>query len=138
MEYVKEIDSWNYKGFIEEVMMTPYFESFKKTKMLKGPGGCDGFIALMDNEAAGLFEFIVKGNIMEIGLALKPNLIGKGFGTKYVKQGIEFGIQYYDIHFDSVKLVVDPKNKAAIRVYEKAGFKKVEQKENEIEMKMIL
>lgn len=138
IEYVQEISSWNYKGFIEEVVMTPYFESFKKDKELKGPGGCDGFVALLNNEVAGLFEFTVRDNIMEIGLALKPNLVGKGLGEKYVKQGIEFGVQYYDINIDSIRLVVDQKNQAAIRVYEKVGFTKVEQQENEFEMRMIL
>ena len=138
MEFVKEIDSWNYEGFIEEVVMTPYFESLKETNRLKGPGGCDGFVALLDNEAAGLFEFNTNGNVMEIGLALKPNLVGEGLGANYVQQGIEFGIQHYNTNIGIVKLVVDSKNKAAIRVYEKVGFSSVGQKENEIEMRLIL
>ncbi|QHE51611.1 GNAT family N-acetyltransferase [Pontibacillus sp. HMF3514] len=138
IEYVKEIDSWNYEGFIEQVMMTPYFESFKKTGELIGPGGFEGFVALHDHEAVGLFEFNIKDSIMEIGLALKPELIGKGLGTTYVNQGIEFGMQYYDKTLDHIKLVVDSKNKPAIRVYEKAGFHKVEEKDGEIEMRMVL
>ncbi|WP_198162690.1 GNAT family N-acetyltransferase [Halobacillus mangrovi] len=138
IEYVKEIDSWNYKGFIEEVLMTPYFESSKKNETLVGPGGCEGFVALLDNQPAGLFEFNIMGSTMEIGLALRPDLVGKGLGVKYVNQGIKFGLQYYDSHLNYIRLVVDSRNKAAIRVYEKAGFKKYEQKDNEIEMRMDL
>ncbi|MCA1011600.1 GNAT family N-acetyltransferase [Halobacillus halophilus] len=136
MEFVKEIDSWNYEGFIEQVVMTPYFESYKKTQTLKGPGGCDGFVGLLNHEAAGLFEFNLDGNIMEIGLALKPNLIGKGLGANYVQEGIDFGIQYYDTKVDIIKLVVDSRNKSAIRVYEKVGFSTTEHHADEIEMSM--
>ncbi|WP_064093965.1 GNAT family N-acetyltransferase [Rossellomorea aquimaris] len=138
MEYVKEIDSWNYEGFIEEVLMTPYFNSFEKSGTLIGPGGCDGFVAFIDNEAAGLFEFNIKGSTMEIGLALKPDLVGKGLGVKFVNQGIEFGIEHYNRKLNNIKLVVDSENKAAICVYEKVGFKRVEQTDNEIEMNMDL
>ncbi|EDL64471.1 ribosomal-protein-alanine acetyltransferase [Bacillus sp. SG-1] len=138
MEYIKEIDSWNNDGFVEQVLMTPYFESVNKTGTLAGPGGCEGFAAFVDNETAGLFEFIIQGSTMEIGLALKPDLIGRGLGVPFVNQGIEFGIQHYQLNFNYVKLSVDQKNKAAIRVYEKAGFEEVERTENEITMRRIL
>lgn len=134
----KEIDSWNYEGFIEEVLMTPYFNSYNKTGKLIGPGGCDGFAALLENETAGLFEFTIDDGTMEIGLALKPSLVGKGLGAKFVQQGIEFGIQHYKCKLNEIKLVVDSQNKAAIRVYEKVGFKKVQQHDHDIEMTMNL
>ncbi|WP_226577692.1 GNAT family N-acetyltransferase [Halobacillus litoralis] len=136
MEYVIEIDSWNYEGFIEEVGMKPYFESYRNTKSLKGPGGCEGFVALLDQEAAGLFEFNINESAMEIGLALRPDLVGKGLGAKYVQQGIDFGLHYYPTNVEVIHLVVDSKNKAAIRVYEKIGFKRRKQNDNEIEMTM--
>ncbi|WP_079479078.1 GNAT family N-acetyltransferase [Halobacillus salinus] len=138
MEYVKEIDGWDFSGFAEEVMMTPYFESYEKDKSLKGPAGCDGFVAIREGEPVGLFEFNLKGNRLEIGLALRPDLVGKGSGADYVRQGIAFGVQYYDSNIDVVELVVDASNKAAIRVYEKVGFTRIEEDENEIEMKMEL
>ncbi|MGM7701831.1 GNAT family N-acetyltransferase [Pseudalkalibacillus sp. Hm43] len=138
IEYVKEIDSWNYEGFIEEVWMTPYFESFNNTEKLRGPGGCEGFVALLDNKAVGLFEFRMENSIMEIGLALRPDLVGKGLGVEFVNQGIEFGLKHYDTEFDYIRLEVHFQNKAAIRVYEKVGFVKVEQKATEIEMRKTL
>ncbi|UOQ42918.1 GNAT family N-acetyltransferase [Halobacillus salinarum] len=138
MQQVEEIASWNYEGFVEKVIMTPYFESFNKTGQLQGPGGCDGFAAKMELQTVGLFEYTLQDSTMEIGLALKPDLIGKGLGVHYVTEGIEFGIQHYNVPITNIKLVVDSKNEAAIRVYEKAGFKRVEQKENEIEMRKAL
>ena len=138
MSYLKEIDSWNYEGFIEQVCMTPYFDSFNKTGRLIGPGGCEGFAAILDNDTAGLFEFNSDGRTLEIGLALKPSLIGKGLGATFVQEGIEFGVQHYNCKHDVVKLVVDAQNKAAIHVYEKVGFAKIEQTENDIEMMLVL
>ncbi|MBN9654130.1 GNAT family N-acetyltransferase [Halobacillus sp. GSS1] len=138
MEDVKQIDSWNYEGFVEKVEMKPYFESFLQTGQLRGPGGCEGYAAFVDEEVVGLFEFKVNGSIMEIGLALRPDWIGKGLGATYVKQGIAFGIHHCDQDMNEVRLEVDEQNKAAIRVYEKIGFKKVEQKDRDIEMQMVL
>ncbi|MFI8685304.1 GNAT family N-acetyltransferase [Rossellomorea sp. NPDC077527] len=138
MVYLKEIDAWNYEGFIEEVLMTPYFDSFNKTGRLIGPGGCEGFAAILENDTVGLFEFNSDGSTLEIGLALKPSLVGKGLGAKFVREGIEFGIQHYNGKHDEVKLVVDAQNKAAIRVYEKVGFTTINQSEDEIEMSLVL
>ncbi|WP_347860879.1 GNAT family N-acetyltransferase [Salimicrobium sp. PL1-032A] len=131
---VKEIASWNYEGYVEEVMMTPYFESFEKTGEWKGPGSCDGFAAFLDGEVAGLFEFNLKGHVMEIGLALRPDLIGKGLGVTYVEQGLEFGMHTYTTDLSFVMLTVDKRNEAAIRVYEKVGFRRVEEAEGERKM----
>lgn len=138
INYLKEIDSWNYEGFVEDVLMAPYFDSLKESGTLIGPGGCDGFVALLDEKPVGLFEFIVEGSTMEIGLALKPSLVGKGYGISYVRQGIEFGRHYYQETITDIQLVVDEQNKAAIRVYEKVGFTIVERQDNEIKMRIEL
>ncbi|MBA2175898.1 GNAT family N-acetyltransferase [Halobacillus locisalis] len=138
LAYAKQIDSWNYEGFVEQVMMTPYFESLSETGQLIGPGGCDGFIAIYNDEPIGLFEFNVEDQGLEIGLALKPEFTGKGWGEEYVKQGIDFGIRHYTTSFTHVQLVVEKENKAAIRVYEKVGFQKQKISESDMEMKLEL
>lgn len=136
LEYAREIGSWKYEGEMDEdILMNPYFVTFEETGILKGPGGCDGYVAFLDNQLSGLFEFIVKESIIEIGLALNPKLVGKGFGAEFVNQGIEFGVQHYDTNLEYIKLVVNPNNKAAIRVYEKTGFEKIVQSSDEIEMR---
>ncbi|MCA1055820.1 GNAT family N-acetyltransferase [Rossellomorea aquimaris] len=137
-ETLKEIDSWNYGGFVEEVLMNPYFDSFSKTGKFIGPGGCDGFAAAVDHETVGLFEFNQHGSTLEIGLALRPDLIGKGLGVEYVQQGIAFGVQHYHEKISKITLSVDAHNKAALRVYEKTGFRKVDEQENDIDMELIL
>ncbi|RDY70664.1 GNAT family N-acetyltransferase [Halobacillus sp. SY10] len=138
VEDVKQIDSWNYDGFVEKVEMAPYFESLKQTGKLQGPGGYEGYAAFHENEVVGLFEFDVNGRIMEIGLALRPDWIGKGIGATYVKQGIAFGMHHYHEDVNEIRLEVDEQNKAAIRAYEKIGFKRKTQKDRNIEMRMVL
>ncbi|MBX0356873.1 GNAT family N-acetyltransferase [Halobacillus sp. Nhm2S1] len=138
LEGLKQIDSWNYEGFVEKVEMAPYFESLNQTGKLQGPGGCEGYAAFREGEVVGLFEYNVNGRIMEIGLALRPDWIGKGIGATYVKQGIAFGFRHYDEEINEIRLEVDERNKAAIRVYEKIGFKRVSQKDRDIEMQMFV
>ncbi|GEN52663.1 GNAT family N-acetyltransferase [Halobacillus faecis] len=138
VEDVKQIDSWNYDGFVEKVEMAPYFESLNQTGKLQGPGGCEGYAAFHEDAVVGLFEYNVNGRIMEVGLALRPDWIGKGLGATYVKQGIAFGLHHYDEAINEVRLEVDERNKAAIRVYEKIGFIRVAQKDQDIEMRMFV
>ncbi|OZM56120.1 hypothetical protein CIB95_13505 [Lottiidibacillus patelloidae] len=138
IDFVKQIEAWKYEGDIDDLYMYPYYTSFEETGRLIGPGGCDGFVAFLDNHLAGIFEFTIHENYFEIGLALEPSLVGTGIGTEFVNQGIELGRKHYNSHFDFVRLMVEKKNKAAIRVYEKAGFHTVKEIDGEIEMRKSL
>ncbi|WP_377890521.1 GNAT family N-acetyltransferase [Alkalihalobacillus sp. R86527] len=135
LSYAREMDTWQYDGRFDDLFMTPYFTSFEKDGVFVGPGGCDGFVALSGDEIAGLFEFTVTGSTMVIGLALEPRLVGKGLAVDYVNQGIQYGLNHYDIVIDVIKLDVKKTNKPAIRVYGKAGFERVNETDEEIEMK---
>lgn len=131
----REIKNWDYNGEFDALFMTPYFTSFEKDGVLIGPGGCEGFVALVNNHVSGLFEFTICDEEMVIGLALAPSLVGKGIGAEFVNQGIQFGLEHYETKVDVIKLEVDHSNIAAIRVYEKAGFKRIKQTGDEIEMR---
>jgi [ribosomal protein S18]-alanine N-acetyltransferase len=135
---VKQIEAWKYEGDIDDLYMAPYYTSYEKMGKLIGPGGCDGFVALLDNHLAGIFEFTLHDNYFEIGLAFEPSLVGKGLGADFVNEGIAFGLKYYNGPIDFVRLMVEEKNIAAIKVYEKAGFQKVNEIEGEIEMRKSL
>ena len=85
IEAIKEIGNWRYDGFVKSVYVKPYLESIKDDKRIKGPDGCGGYMALKNKDIAGLFEFYFEYDIMAIGLALNPNLIGKGLGSKFIQ-----------------------------------------------------
>ncbi|MCA1023827.1 GNAT family N-acetyltransferase [Halobacillus litoralis] len=137
MDLVDEIDAWDYEGFFEQVVMTPYYESHSEEGKLKGPGGCEGYAALLDGKTAGLFEFTPKKASLEIGLALKPEWIGRGFGVTFVRDGIAFGLQQYE-GIRSVTLTVSVENEPAVTVYKKAGFSIVREKAGEVEMEKVM
>ena len=137
LDYANQIKTWQYDGYIKNIYVEPYFNSFKETTgKMKGPGGCEGFAVLNQNRLVGLFEYYFKDEIMEIGLALKPELAGKGLGEDFVKQGIDYGINKFKYKRKYIKLSVNIQNKPAVRVYEKVGFKEYKRKIDEIEMRI--
>lgn len=139
LEYLKEIKNWKYDGFIKNIYLEPYFENIdRKNAELRGPDGCKGFAALYQNRLAGLFEYYFRGEIIEIGLALNPDLVGKGYGKVFVEQGVDFGIKNFDYQEEYIKLNVNINNKAAVKVYKKAGFKEYNRKDDSIEMRKFI
>lgn len=135
IDAIRIIGDWQYDGFVKSVYVTPYLESIKSNKIAKGPDGCDGYVALKDEKVAGLFEFYFENGIMEIGVALSPNLVGKGLGKEFLQNGINFGIKNYEYNKEYIRLTVNENNQPAIRVYEKVGFKTFKKNGESVEMR---
>lgn len=133
--YAKEIKAWTYTGFMKTVYMKPYFDNYEKSKELIGPGNCEGFVAIKDNELFGIFEFYHPEKELEIGLAINPKFTGQGFAKDYVLSGINFGINYYNYKKDTVKLFVDKENTPAYKAYLNAGFIEIQEVKKEILMR---
>lgn len=139
IDYANQMKAWKYDGYVKDIYLDPYFDSFNEvTGKMNGPGGCEGFAVLYEGKLAGLFEYYLKGEIMEIGLALRPELVGKGLGKDFVKQGINFGITKFKYKSKYIGLSVNINNKPAIRVYEEVGFKEYERKLDEFIMRKYL
>ncbi|HEX6543353.1 MAG TPA: GNAT family protein [Ktedonobacterales bacterium] len=87
--------------------------------------GLEGFVVLDDSgRRIGIFTFIQRGNSVEIGLAMRPDLTGRGLGLDFVKLGMDFArARYAPTRFD---LDVATFNERARRVYERAGFRPLE------------
>jgi len=138
MTYLKEIQSWAYNGHVKSIYCQPYFDSYEKTQVMRGPDDCLGFAALLNGELYGLFEYYFKNDIMEIGLALKPNHVGKGLGREFVFQGIQFGLDKFKYQQPFILLKVNMNNLPAIQVYEKVGFVLFQKKGETLEMRLNL
>jgi RimJ/RimL family protein N-acetyltransferase len=67
-------------------------------------------------ERAGLYV----DKALDIGLGLRPNLTGRGFGVAFVDAGVAYAVRRYQPV--AVRLSVATFNQRAIRVYERAGF----------------
>ena len=137
-DYANQIKNWQYNGVVESISVDAYFNSYQTTGKMTGPAGCIGFAVFEQSKLAGLFEYYFENEVMSIGLALAPELVGKGYGTDFVKQGVEFGLNHFKYNGEYIKLTVNVQNKPAIRIYEKIGFKEYNRKDKEIEMRLNL
>ena len=75
-----------------------------------------------DGTVAGFFYFEDRGDAIFYGLGLRPDLTGRGLGTAFVNAGLEFA----QSRFGRRRMVLDVAefNERAIRVYERAGFRR--------------
>ena len=60
---------------------------------------------------------------LEIGLGLRPELVGRGLGLEFFRAGVEFGRARF--RPARVVLAVAAFNERAVKVYERAGFVEV-------------
>jgi [ribosomal protein S18]-alanine N-acetyltransferase len=82
------------------------------------------FAAFGDNAAlVGFFEFRTEGDEVVVGLGLRPDLTGRGFGLAFLEQGLAFARERFEPA--AFRLSVAAFNERAIRVYERAGFERV-------------
>jgi ribosomal-protein-alanine N-acetyltransferase len=73
-----------------------------------------------EDELAGFFEYQVEGDTVVVGLGLRPEMTGHGFGAEFVEQGLEFARETFGPK--EFRLAVAAFNARAIRVYERVGF----------------
>lgn len=87
-------------------------------------------------ELIGFYSYTFENNIMWIGLGLKPQLTGKGYGIYFMQKAIEFGVSEFNYTESKILLTVAEFNKRAISLYQKLGFIFVEKKEFSVKNKI--
>ncbi|WP_053364893.1 GNAT family N-acetyltransferase [Bacillus sp. FJAT-27245] len=127
--YAAEITSWKYEPpydfynnsttteGIGELMDHPYYVILDATGELAG-FFCAGKSAQVP--AGEKFGAYSEG-FTDIGLGMKPELTGKGFGFAFFSQILEY--LHGTLPGESFRLTVAAFNDRAIRLYRKAGFK---------------
>lgn len=87
--------------------------------------GDSNFVVTKDSDIIGFFSFNkVAIHTIDIGLGMRPNLIGNGNGLEFVRAGLEFAISKYKP--GKITLSVATFNQRAIKVYRKIGFEDVD------------
>lgn len=71
------------------------------------------------------FDYDEEDNKFMFGVQMRPNLTGKGMGTEVVDTILNFGKEKYK--FNEINLLVAKFNKRAITIYEKLGFKTIDE-----------
>jgi RimJ/RimL family protein N-acetyltransferase len=69
----------------------------------------------------GFYYFEPKGDVLDYGLGLRPDLTGRGLGPRFFQEGLEFGRERYAPK--RIRLYVAAFNERAIALYERAGFR---------------
>lgn len=79
------------------------------------------FYSVYKNELIGLIELHYNKNTCTLGLGLRPEYTGQGYGESFVDAAIQFiKITYPDT--STIELAVATFNERAIKVYERCGF----------------
>lgn len=73
-------------------------------------------------ELVGFFSFAASEGVVELGLGLRPDLTGQGLGGSFLEAGLEYARGAYGA--TRFRLAVATFNERAIRLYEKAGFRR--------------
>ena len=84
----------------------------------------DAYFSVFDEGGVlvGFFQFEREGTTVDIGLGMRPDLTGRGLGVRYLLAGLEFARERFSP--ERFTLSVATFNERAIRVYERAGFRR--------------
>lgn len=74
--------------------------------------------------------------VMEMENFLNPDYVGEGIGQDFISECSDFVIDYFDYDKPLINLVVEPHNKRAIKVYERAGFFVADECDEWVEMEL--
>lgn len=88
-----------------------------------------------DEEMIGFSEVTFDDEgIMEMSGALLPDFSGEGMGYDFLTQCIEYVMEFYDYGESTIKTLVRPDDKGALKVMKRVGFQVVEEDEEWIEL----
>lgn len=125
----KEMANWEYEG--EYSFYNNNIQKEKTEWILTFPESDNDFSVYNENnELMGNCTFYYIEEFFCVGVQMRPDITGKGFGTEFVKAVLDFGKEKYNLSF--IDLTVAKFNKRAIKVYERLGFEIIEEFVNTI------
>ena len=127
----QEINTWAYekpydlysfseeKEDIDELLDGSYYSCYNTNGELIGYF-CYGKTAQVPG---GIKAELYNGtDVLDIGLGMKPSLVGQGLGKNFLRHGLNYGQKQFNPK--KIRLSVATFNKRAIALYESLGFKK--------------
>ena len=121
-EEAREISRWHYDPPYDFYDSTSEPDDLEE---LLDPARREGtYFSAFDTVEAlvGFFQFESEGGTIDVGLGLRPDLTGQGLGLEYLLAGLEFARERFSPERFTLSVVTF--NERAIRVYERAGFRR--------------
>jgi ribosomal-protein-alanine N-acetyltransferase len=115
--------AWRYPGdyAMYDLTLTPLLLAALLRWPLRALTGVSYYaVASGDDRLVGIFSLTRRGNDVEIGVGLRPDLAGRGLGLPLLRAGLALAHRRY--HPQTFSLHVATFNRRAITVYERAGF----------------
>lgn len=118
------IAGWHYEGIYTFYDMEQDVEDLEE--LLDPRSWVDHYYAVTDKrgDLVGFFCFEREREAVDIGLGLRPDLVGRGWGQAFLEAGLEFAREKY--RPTTFTLSVATFNQRAINVYRKVGFADLE------------
>lgn len=117
----REVCSWKYDGEYACYNQPPYEMLKKNGDMFCDPLRRSNYRAHYDGDVfLGFTNLQENENDVFLGIGLRPDLCGKGYGSAVIEDCCRISAELYPEK--PISLVVRTWNKRAIRCYEKAGF----------------
>jgi len=116
------IVSWRYAPPYDFYDLTADIEDLDEF-LAESRWGVSLFGAYADRDLVGYIDLIRDGDIVEIGLGLRPDMTGRGHGLAFVEAILDFARAR--LAPQTFRLKVARFNERAIRVYERAEFSAV-------------
>jgi ribosomal-protein-alanine N-acetyltransferase len=132
-EQARAVVAWRYEAPYDFYDVANDPEGLEE--LLGPPERREGYYAVLsDDELVGFFCYGPGGRLqgfdypddgsVDVGLGLRPDLTGRGRGLGFVRAGLEFGRRSFSPA--GFRLFVATFYERAIRVYERAGFRRLE------------
>ena len=120
-DYAQAMAGWHYEGIYAFYDLEQDVEDLEE--WLDPSSWPDRIYAVTGDrgDLIGFFCFEQQKEVVVIGLGLRPDSTGKGWGQAFLEAGIEFAREKY--RPAAFELSVATFNQRAINVYRKAGFK---------------
>ena len=85
------------------------------------------YIGMENGERIGQIRFDKNESKSEVSVTINPEKYGKGYGSLLIKEGSK---KYFmeELFINRIIAEIKPENRASMRVFEKAGFKKISEK----------
>ncbi len=119
-QYMEPYSIYSFDGSketINEFMNGSYFSVQQKDKIV----GYFCFGESAQVPTGNQVEAYQNQNLLDIGLGLRPELTGQGYGSNFLRYGLDYAVDIFSKK--DFRLTVAQFNKRAIKVYRKIGFK---------------